>query len=79
MNNTARIERKASRAASEARIKAAQLVAQNAAAANRCPDCGAHVHQNLAITGWVQCDRSGDGTFRRDPSGTKCFWQGFTR
>ena len=79
MTSAERAEKKASRAASEARIAAAHIVAQQAVAANRCPDCGAGVHQNLALTGWVQCDRSGDGTFRRDQSGAKCFWQGFTR
>lgn len=79
MTSQERAERKASRTASEARIKAAQIVAQNAIAENRCPDCGAGVHQNLALTGWVQCDRFGDGHFRRDQTGAKCFWQGFTR
>ena len=25
---------------------------------NECPDCGAGLHLNLALTGWVKCDNS---------------------
>lgn len=44
----------------------------------KCPQCGAKLHRNLALTGWWQCDRSGDGTFRRDATGNKCGFQCFT-
>jgi hypothetical protein len=60
------------------RMQATYAVARTALAQNRCPRCGAGVHPNLSIQGWVKCDRSGSGRFRRDPTGDPCLWQGFT-
>lgn len=74
---TTRQEQAASRKASVERVAIQSAQAVTALRTNRCPDCGAHVHVNLALTGWVQCDRSGSGHFRRDPSGSPCSWQGF--
>ena len=76
---TPRQEKAAARKASAARSAAAQLEALEALRSNKCPQCGAGVHQNLALTGWVQCDRSGAVGFRRDLTGSACLWQGFTR
>ena len=75
---TLRAEKKAARAASMARIAAAHREARKALIENSCPVCGAHVHGNSALTGWVKCDRGGAEGFRRDMTGPSCSWQGFT-
>ena len=69
---------KSERTASRNRTEAARAEARAARAANACPTCGATVHDNLSITGWVQCDRSGAPGFRRDVTGNSCNWRGFT-
>jgi len=79
MDLQTRRQRAADRKASAARIAAAQAEACQAVTSNKCPACGAGVHQNLALTGWVRCDRSGAEGFRRDLTGAACSWQGFTR
>lgn len=66
-------------AASKARIAAAQAATRAVVAAGQCPQCGAGVHLNLALTGWVQCDQYGAVGFRKDSSKPACGWQGFTR
>lgn len=53
-------------------------ITREALASNSCPSCGAGVHRNLSLSGWVQCDRSGAPGFRRDTTGAACSWQGFT-
>lgn len=72
-------ENKAAKAEADARMAAARAEAQAAVTANKCPCCGAGVHRNLALTGWVQCDRFGSEGFRVDTTGAQCLWQGFTR
>ena len=69
---------RAARTAQQERLASAYRQAADALAANTCPQCAAGVHLNLALTGWVQCDRSGSGHFRRDMTGAGCQWQGFT-
>jgi len=61
------------------RIETAQDEARTAAAAGRCPRCGAKVRRNLAIAGWIQCEQYGAPAFRKDESRSACSWQGFTR
>lgn len=73
----ASVAKRIERRAAEARMEAGKAEAREARRMNRCPRCGARVHQNLSIAGWVQCDRSGSAGFRRDPSGVACSWQGF--
>jgi hypothetical protein len=78
LTKSERAERKAERAAAAERIARAQAETRAIVATGKCPRCGAGIHQNLSILGWWQCDRSGSATFRRDPSGEPCSWQGFT-
>lgn len=47
--------------------------------AGKCPQCGAGLHLNSAILGWVQCDRSGSAHFRRDKTGPACQFQTFIK
>ena len=68
---------RATRAAQRERMAAVYRQAADALATNTCPMCSAGVHRNLAITGWVKCDRSGSGHFRRDMTGNACEWQAF--
>jgi hypothetical protein len=77
MTTTATRATRAARAAQQERLAAAYRQAGEAAATNTCPQCGAGVHLNLGLTGWVQCDRSGWAHFRRDMTGAACEWQGF--
>ena len=68
---------RATRAAQRERLAAVYRQAADALATNTCPMCSAGVHLNLALTGWVQCDRFGSGHFRRDMTGNACGWQAF--
>ena len=68
---------RATRAAQQERLAAVYRQAADALATNACPLCSAGVHRNLALTGWVQCDRFGSGHFRRDMTGDACGWQAF--
>ena len=68
---------RAARTAQQKRLAAAYRQAADALASNTCPQCSAGVHVNLALWGWVQCDRRGSGHFRRDMTGAECEWQGF--
>lgn len=72
-----RAANKAARKASDERIALAKAEASAAFAANKCPQCGAGVRQNLALTGWVQCEQYGAEGFRKDSSKPACSWQGF--
>ena len=40
-----------------------------------CPQCGAKLKRNLAITGWWQCEQYGADTHRADPSKPACSFQ----
>jgi hypothetical protein len=65
------------RKASDARIAQAQAETQAVVDAGSCPQCGAGVHRNWAITGWFQCDQYGSDGFRKDDAKPACSWQGF--
>lgn len=78
MTTTNRAEKARLRRESEARIQAAQAATRQAVERGACPLCGSGISQNLALTGWVQCDQHGDGHFRKDPNKPRCSWQGFT-
>lgn len=43
-----------------------------------CPDCGAKLKANLALTGWIQCSNFGAVGFRADASKPSCNFQCFT-
>jgi hypothetical protein len=68
------------RAASKARMDAANQEASCALQNNRCPDCGNGVYQNNALHGWVQCHGFPSKGFRRPghENDKQCGWQGFT-
>lgn len=72
-------ENNAAKAAADARMAQARAETLAGLQANLCPQCGAGVHHNLALTGWMQCDRFGSEGFRKDPTGAQCSWQGFWR
>ena len=74
---TAAQTKRQDRKASQARIEAARHEAGAAWAINTCPDCGQGLHQNLSLSGWVQCDGFGAERFRK-AGATRCYWQGFT-
>lgn len=60
------------------RMRALNVQAHSALRLNLCPECGQHVHRNLSLTGWVQCDGFGADGFRKDPNAKPCNWQDFT-
>lgn len=66
------------------RIEIARKQAERIAEARRivstgcCPQCGAKLRRNLAITGWWQCSQYGAEGFRADSSKPSCSWQTFT-
>jgi ribosomal protein L37AE/L43A len=74
-----RAARKAERVASAARTAAAQAETRSHVAADKCPQCGRKLRQNLAITGWWQCSQYGAVEFRVDSAAPSCSWQGFTQ
>ena len=78
MDITERRARAAEKKANKIRMEAEY--AKNAAvvAANCCPQCGCTVHRNLALTGWIQCDRYGSPGFQKI-AGPSCSWQGFLK
>lgn len=78
MSKIERAERKAERAASEARIAAAHTETRLIVASGVCPQCGSALRNNLSITGWWQCRQYGAVGFRADNSKPACSWQGFT-
>jgi len=42
-----------------------------------CPQCGAGIRRNLALTGWFQCQQYGAVGFRKDSTKPSCSWQTF--
>lgn len=44
----------------------------------KCPQCGAGLRSNLALTGWWQCQQYGAEGFRKDSSKPSCSFQCFT-
>ena len=77
-NQTDRRNRKAERAASAARISAAQAETRAVVATGTCPCCGRALKRNLSLTGWWQCEQYGSVGFRADGTQPSCRWQGFT-
>ena len=51
--------------------------AQAIVAAGICPQCGAGVHRNSALSGWYQCDQYGAAGFRKDSEKPACGFQLF--
>ena len=47
-------------------------------ATGKCPDCGAPLRYNNAITGWWQCSQLGADGFRADSTKPSCGFQCFT-
>lgn len=41
----------------------------------RCPECGAPLRRNLALTGWWQCSQYGAEGFRADSTKPACGFQ----
>jgi len=41
----------------------------------KCPVCGSALRQNLALTGWIQCEQYGAEGFRKDSSKAACDFQ----
>jgi hypothetical protein len=72
-------EKRAAKAASKARIEAAHAEAQAVATSGKCPQCGAGIRHNLALTGWIQCKQYGAVGFRADGNKVDCSYQGFTQ
>lgn len=58
----------------EARVAEAKRIVS----AGKCPQCGAGLRHNLAITGWWQCEQYGTVGFRKDSSKPSCSFQTFT-
>jgi len=73
-----RRERAAQRKAIAERLASCQEETRVIVRSGRCPQCGAGLRNNLAITGWWQCEQYGSEGFRKDSSKPKCSWQGFT-
>lgn len=44
-----------------------------------CPDCGAAIKRNSALTGWYQCEQFGAVGWRKDSSKPSCNFQIFIR
>lgn len=71
--------KRAERAASAARIAAAQAETRRVVESGKCPTCGSGLKRNLSISGWWQCEQLGAETHRARPQEPSCSWQGFTR
>ena len=78
MNATTRQAKAAERKASVERMAAAKAATRSVVATGHCPQCGAPLRRNWALTGWWQCSQFGADGFRADSSKPSCDWQGFT-
>lgn len=78
MTRNERAARKAEAKAREERIARAYAETQAVVKKGHCPQCGAGLRRNLALTGWWQCEQYGAPGFRADASKPGCSWQGFT-
>ena len=79
MGMTQRQQAAADRKAARARVEAAQAETRRVVQTGCCPQCGAGLRRNLALTGWWQCAQYGAEQFRADASKPACSWQGFTQ
>ena len=69
---------KAAKEAIKAKAAARYAEAARIVATGVCPQCGARLKQNLALTGWWQCVQFGAEGFRKDASKPSCSFQTFT-
>ena len=69
--------RKAEATAQAYRMEQERAVNRGIVAEGKCPDCGAALKQNLALTGWHQCEQFGAVGFRKDGSKPSCSFQCF--
>lgn len=67
-------QKQAEKAAIDARRKERIAIVST----GKCPQCGAGIRRNLALTGWYQCAQYGAPGFRKDSSKPSCSWQTFT-
>lgn len=67
------------RRALRARLDQLQEEARRIVAIGVCPECGAQLRRNLALSGWYQCGQYGAEGFRADDSAPQCSFQCFTR
>lgn len=74
MPRLTKAEKAAAKAKSDARIAEAIAIVRS----NKCPQCGSGMRNNLALTGWWQCQQYGDSGFRKDNSKPACSFQCFT-
>jgi hypothetical protein len=63
------------------RMGAVYAAAEAHVARGTCPQCGAGLYRNLALTGWWQCGRYGEPEFRKPEHRhlPKCSFQTFTQ
>jgi hypothetical protein len=69
---------KIERAQRDARLQECLRLAREQVATGKCPQCGAGLRNNLAISGWWQCNQYGAEGFRKDSTKPACSWQAFT-
>lgn len=67
-------EKKAQAVSRQARLDEQRKIVMT----GKCPQCGAALRRNLAITGWWQCSQYGADGFRVDSSKPSCSFQTFT-
>lgn len=75
---TARAEKAAERKAHKETMDRLHREALTIVNAGRCPQCGAGLRRNLALTGWWQCEQYGSDGFRKDATKPACSGQWFT-
>lgn len=78
MSREERAARKAEREATKVRMEKNRAEAIAIVATGKCPECGAGLRNNLAMTGWWQCQQFGAEGFRKDSSKPACSFQCFT-
>lgn len=74
MPRLTKVEKAAINAKNAARLAEARRIVTSGV----CPQCGAGVRRNLALTGWYQCKQFGSDGFRENSSKPSCSWQTFT-
>lgn len=74
MPRLTKAEKAAIKAKNDARIAEAVRIVTGGV----CPQCGAGIRRNLAMTGWYHCKQLGAVGFRQDAAKPSCSWQTFT-